>query len=302
MANRKLRPGLLATTCALLLACLAGGPLPAALGEDAAKEGPITKFVRGTNADAWGKGETRPVEVGGDPEGVRIRWPVEPIKKPSLSEHKIYTRLTFNLVGIASLPNNGDVGDDSLFPEYYPSYKRGWNVSQGGGLQAGFDAGIVGFFLEVSYQVFRSEGRTPVSSGGWFEYSDIRILTFTPGFKIQIQDWMRYLYAGDATWETGWYDYLLHSFPYLKFGVGPVVADQLEVSSNTTSEKNYLDRGLSYTFFASLGLEWRPFGRHLSAFIDVGIQVFVFTTETAYSKSPDWLTVVPFRCGLSANF
>jgi hypothetical protein len=65
---------------------------------------------------------------------------------------------------------------------------------------------------------------------------------------------------------------------------------------------DYWERGLSYTFFFLVGLEWRPFNRSFSFLIEGGFQAFVFTTETAYSRSPDWLTASPIRLGFAFSF
>jgi hypothetical protein len=166
----------------------------------------------------------------------------------------------------------------------------------------GFDAGMFGFFVDFGFQAFRSKGQTTLPLGGWYRYSNIRILTLTPGFKIQIQDWLKYFYAGSSQWDVSWFDYMLHSFPYVKFGVGPTYIERLEVSTDTSAKVDYWERGLSYTFFFLAGIEWRPFGLAFSLYLEAGFQAFVFTTETAYSRSPDWMTSAPVRLGLSYNF
>ena len=55
-------------------------------------------------------------------------------------------------------------------------------------------------------------------------------------------------------------------------------------------------------FFLTVGLEWRPFGRSVSLVAEAGVQAFVFTTETAYTQSPDMLVATPVKIGLSVNF
>jgi hypothetical protein len=280
------------------------GRFPLRWGDIPQEGGPQSRFIKGTNADAFGRGEELPpISVAGDPETVKIEYPPEPVEKPQVSPDVIYTRILATSFSDASLPLKGHVGDDSLLPEYFPSYRRGWETGVGGGIQIGFDAGIVGFYVEAGYRLFKSKGMTFTGSGGWFRYSDIRILTLTPGFKLQLPDWMKYLYAGNTAWEVSWFDYLLHSFPYVKFGVGPMLHDSLEAYSDTSTTKvEYWKDGLSYTFFFAIGLEWRPFGKHASAFIEGGIQSFVFPTVTAFAKSPDWLTTLPIRLGIAVNF
>ncbi|MCU0723273.1 MAG: hypothetical protein MUC63_06615, partial [Planctomycetes bacterium] len=93
-----------------------------------------------------------------------------------------------------------------------PSYRRGWKTAEGGELQIGFDASLFGFFLDLGFQVFRSVGTLQTSSTWWVRFSDIRVTTVCPGFKIQFPGWLKSMYSGDADWELGWYDYMLHSF------------------------------------------------------------------------------------------
>jgi hypothetical protein len=280
------------------------GKFPLLKGEIPQEGGPLTRFLEGSNADAFGRGEEPPaIPVEGDPERVLIEYPPEPVEKPRVSPDVIYTRVLASSFSDATLPLKGDVGEDNLLPDYYPSYRRGWETGVGGGIQFGFDAGIIGFYVEAGYRLFKSKGQTFTGTGGWYRYSDIRIMTFTPGFKLQFQDWLKYLYAGDTRWEVSWFDFLLHSFPYVKFGVGPIIHDALEVYGDTSTTKvEYWKRGLSYSFFVAFGLEWRPFGRWASAFLEVGVQSFVFTTVTAYAKSPSWLTTLPVRIGVAVNF
>lgn len=297
----KTNPAAIAFAAAWLLLAL-GAVAAAEEGSPAEHPSLITDFVEGSNADAWGRGEADAVEVEGDPNEVRIRLPVDYLERKRVSEDQVGTRVVITAYGLASQPLKGSIGDDPLVPDAFPSYRRGWKVSQGGGIQVGFEAGVVGFFVETSFQIFRSEGQVFPGLGGWLRYSDIRIATLCPGFKLQFQNWLKFLYTGDATWDVGWFDYMMHSFPYVKFGVGPIICDGIEVSSDTSPAVEYLERGLSYTFFFAGGLEWRPFGRNVSAFFEIGIQAFVFTNETAYSHSPDWLTVMPVRLGITANF
>lgn len=277
--------------------------LAGAQGDIPQEGGNLTPFVEGSTADLWGaRSEDRASALGGDPEEVRITLPPDLGEPVKISDDVVTTRILANLFGGGSIPLKGRVGDDPLFPDRYPSYRRGWRAGEGGGVQIGFDAGMVGFFVEFGYQVFQSKGQTYVGSGAWFRYTDIRISTLCPGFKIQFPDWVLALYHGDTPWQVSWYDFLLHSFPYLKFGVGPTWIRALEAGSDTAPMREYWETGLSYTFFLCAGLEWRPFHRWFSCFFEIGLQAFVFTTETAYSRSPDWLTAMPVRVGLSANF
>jgi hypothetical protein len=280
------------------------GDFPLVKGDIPQEGGEVTRFIEGTNAMAFGSGEDSPAfEVGGDPDEVRIQYPSEPVEKPKTSQDIIYTRILSSVFGGSTIPLKGHIGEDRFLPDYFPSYRRGWEPAVGGGVQIGFDAGIVGFFVEASYQIFESAGQTFTGTGGWYRYSDIKIMTFTPGFKLQFQNWLKYLYAGTTQWEVSWFDYMLHSFPYFKFGVGPIVTETMEVTSDSsTSSVKYWRMGMSYTFFFFVGLEWRPYGKYVSGFFEVGIQSFIFTTATAYAQSPDWLTAVPVRLGIAVNF
>ncbi|MHC5040032.1 MAG: hypothetical protein ACYTHM_22220 [Planctomycetota bacterium] len=302
---RKWTMGILAVTASLILLspCALAGDSYIRESYDVPQEGRgVTRFIDGTNAMNWGVEDVPEVEVGGYTEDVRITYPPEALEKVRISEDRIHTRILATVFGGGVTPGRGHVGDDPIFPDMFPSYRRGWKVGEAGGIQIGLDAGLVGFFVECSFCVFPSKGQTPHWTGGWYRYSDIRIFTFSPGFKLQFQNWMKYLYAGDAEWEVSWFDYLLHSFPYVKFGVGPIITDRLEISSDTSPKQNYWDRGLSYTFFITFGLEWRPFGRLVSGFFEAGVQAYVFTTETALSRSPDWMTAFPVRVGVSVSF
>lgn len=267
-------------------------------------EGPISRFVKGSTADEWGRGDAQPVDVEGNDGDIKLP-PVVPekIDPRQESEDDVSTRIITSWLALTSIPQGGDVGDDPDAPQYYPSYRRGWESSQGGALQIGFDAGFVGVFVDLGFQVFKSKGMQVLANGDWYRYSDIRVTTICPGFKIQLVNWMKYLYAGQSDWQVSWYDYMLHSFPYLKFGVGPIFLDALEVTSNADpTPRDYWDQGLSYTFFAILGLEWRPFGKTVSLLIEGGVQAFVFTTDTAWSKSPDYMFAYPVRLGLAVSF
>jgi hypothetical protein len=268
------------------------------------KEGAsLSEFAEGTPLAGWGVGEARPIEVPGDPGDVRFEWPEESFAREVPSDSVIQTRVLLTGVGVFGVPRQGHVGKDPTGSNPLPSYRQGWASSEGGAFQIGFDANMVGFYLDLGFQVFPSRGVIQYSSTWWCRFTDIRVTTICPGFKIQFPSWLKYLYAGDADWEMTWYDYMLNSFPFIKFGVGPVLVERMELRTPAHPEGvDYWGRGLSYTFFLTFGMEWRPFGQAVSLTLEAGIQAFVFTTETAYTSSPDNFVTTPFKIGLSINF
>jgi hypothetical protein len=290
--------------CALLAAVLAAALCASARAADGPAPGAsLSEFVEGTHSGAWGRSDTPPVEVPGEPGDVRFEWPKEAFEPADPVTSDIRNRVLAAGLGVFSIPRQGHVGDDPAGIDPFPSYRDGWNSSIGGALQIGFDANAVGFFLDLGFQTFRSKGMTVLPGGAWYRFSDIRITTICPGFKLQFPSWLKLFYAGDTDWELSWYDYMLHSFPFVKFGVGPVLVDSLELRSAAHPDGvKYWDRGLSYTFFLSAGMEWRPFGRAVSLILEAGIQAFVFTTETAYTRAPDRLVSYPVKLGISVNF
>lgn len=186
-----------------------------------------------------------------------------------------------------------------------PTYMSGWSDGMGLDVTLGIDVGYIGFFMEVGFDRFDSRGTT-YTGIGWYKYDDISYFTLCPGLKIQFPYWLRNVYTGDAPWELEWYDYMLNAFPFLRVGFGPAIIDELREATDATSVKNtFWETGLSFTAFASIGIQWMPLGPNFGLFVDFGIQILIPMSNLGYAgvgKRVDDIVTFPVKIGVALQF
>ncbi len=103
-----------------------------------------------------------------------------------------------------------------------------------------------------------------------------------------------------------WYDYMLNAFPYFRAGFGPAVLNKMEKALDSMPVKNtYWETGLSFTAFASIGIQWMPFNDNLGLFFDVGVQILVPMSNLGFAgvgEDPEPLITIPIKFGIVLEF